>query len=218
MHANITLNEDQKLYVIPCGEGYTCYGFENCYQDSIQLAAKLKRPDLLPDVALVGSLEMYQRYQSLLDIAKDRNLGTWFSPGTPEIVCQLLENARISRKKIRIFYGDPQTGRDWLEEFDTIGRVGCSTGTLKEPLLITEQETYGGGAILTNRIVKIMALDDDLGWGVYYQHPLYHQPDFTVESEGSTFNVLANGILHATLYTRKSANSYIEFMTGKTLI
>ena len=43
---NVTLYTEQSLYVIPCGDGYTCLGFDNARGHADQIAARLERPEL----------------------------------------------------------------------------------------------------------------------------------------------------------------------------
>jgi len=47
--------------------------------------------------------------------------GTCYHKDTPKTVLTRLENARITRSRIRIFYGDRLTGKDWLEEHAVVG-------------------------------------------------------------------------------------------------
>lgn len=72
--------------------------------------------------------------------------------------------------RVRIWYGDPETGRAWQEEYDVLGYVGRSTGTQKVPLLIFSRRSIGGGAILTEEIVRIDWTD---GSGPIYKHPAF---------------------------------------------
>lgn len=73
--------------------------------------------------------------------------------------------------RIRIWYGDTDTGRAWQEEYDVLGYVGRSMGTQKVPLLIFSRRSIGGGAILTKNIVRI-------DW-VKGSHALYKHPTFS---------------------------------------
>jgi len=104
--------------------------------------------------------------------------GISFSKTTPDKVCQILANHCGGRNtRIRIFLGDEKTGKDWLEVWDTIGYVGRSTGNIKIPLLIRRKDSWGGGAILDDCIVKIT-----IDKCVVYQHPNYHCP---IEKRGT---------------------------------
>lgn len=83
--------------------------------------------------------------------------GTFFHVDTPSEVCDILNDALNSsrRMRLKLYYGDTKTGRDWHEENDTVGYVGRSTGSIKIPLLIHNSRSYGGGSILDHCILKI---------------------------------------------------------------
>lgn len=95
--------------------------------------------------------------------------GTWYCFTTPNRVIQILDNAMNKHERIRIFYGDKETGRDWCEFFDTIGYVGRSYGNVKIPLLIKNSRSMGGPCILDGSIVKVT-----IDKVVVYQHPNYY--------------------------------------------
>ena len=98
--------------------------------------------------------------------------GIYYHRATPQKVLETLELVRSSRQRIRIYYGDAHSGRDWLEEWDVEGTIGCSMGPLKVPLLIKTPRSLGGPAILDHCIVQIK-LAGQRG-GVLYRHPHYH--------------------------------------------
>lgn len=144
--------------------------------------------------------------------------GTCFHDITPEKVVSILENSRLNRERIRIFYGDAETGRDWCEMYDTIGYVGRSCGEKKIPLLIKQSNSLGGGAILDHCIVKI-TIDKT----VVYKHPKYHLPEFSVaevedenlKADGYNYSVLANGKVMLNCKTAQKAENAIKFFKGK---
>ena len=45
---DITLNPEQRLYVIATEGGVTCFGFDNARDHAWQIAQRLDRPDLMP--------------------------------------------------------------------------------------------------------------------------------------------------------------------------
>ena len=59
--------------------------------------------------------------------------GMYFSESTNDKVCNILST---SKERLRFYYGDIKTGKCWMEEYDTIGYVGKSSGSVKVPLLI----------------------------------------------------------------------------------
>jgi hypothetical protein len=94
---------------------------------------------------------------------------TFYKESTPEKVKQILEKELRSCNRIRIFYGDKDTGLDWMEEHDTIGYIGRSAGETPIIILLNNNRPCGGGAVLTDCIVKITK-----DHTVLYQHPNYH--------------------------------------------
>lgn len=135
--------------------------------------------------------------------------GTSFDERTPHAVCEILSDAIHSRRtqRLRLFYGNTETGRDWMEEHDTTGYIGRSTGSVKIPLLIPRSTSTGGGAILGHCIVRITSGGRDL-----YRHPAYHQPAITFQGN----EVLFDGAVHAQFDTFRKAEKYIDFITGRT--
>lgn len=104
--------------------------------------------------------------------------GISFHQDTPDKVCQILAYYCGDRnQRVRIFLGDKETGKDWMEVWQTVGYIGRSTGIYKIPLMLLRKDSSGGGAILDNCIVKI-TIDKH----VVYQHPNYHCP---IEKRGS---------------------------------
>ena len=102
---------------------------------------------------------------------KIQNGGFFFNNNTPIKVMEILNDAYRNGKRVRVFYGDRETGEDWCEVYDTIGYVGKSTGIRPIPLLIKTTRSSGGGAILADSSVKI-AIDKK----VVYQQDNYFLP------------------------------------------
>ena len=96
--------------------------------------------------------------------------GTYYNIQTPTIVCDILEESRISLHRLRIYYGNKDTGRAWGDVL--VGHVGRSTGTFKVPLLISNKNSTGGCQLLDACIVKIEHANKKDG-GTIYQHATY---------------------------------------------
>lgn len=103
--------------------------------------------------------------------------GTAYDVKTPDKVVNVLEAALKSRQRLKIYYGDTETGRDWNEEHGTTGKIGRSTGSIKIPLLIHNSRSYGGPALLDHCIVKIKDLKTKV---VLYQHEKYQAPKIEI--------------------------------------
>lgn len=142
--------------------------------------------------------------------------GISYHENTPDAVIRVLENAMRTNKRIRIFYGDTETGRDWMEIYDTIGTIGRSCGKNKIPLLIKNSRSYGGGAILTDCIVKI-TIDKE----VVYKHPKYYLPEMeikeandTLKAEGYFYSIFVDGKNTYNCKTLKQAENEVAFHKG----
>jgi hypothetical protein len=219
----ITLNPEQQLYVIDCGGGYSCFGYANAQRDTEYIATTLKRDDLAPRQDEFGTLPGYAKYQAACAAWANsiNSKRTWFTPGTPRKVCQILESYRQSDRVLRLFMGDKVTGRDWMEENDVVGRIGRSTGSQKVPLLIEPGER-GGPAILTDSIVRLMDADGT----ELYRHASYQPPHLTLSPEtdekmrksGHEWSVSRDGELEARFPNVYSAAEYVEFMVGRIAV
>ena len=134
--------------------------------------------------------------------------GTTFHDETPITVCNILNDAISSRlsKRIRIFFGDKETGKDWNEFYDTIGYVGRSSGLIKIPLMIHNTRSTGGGAILDHCIVKITVDKKTV-----YQHPKYHCP--IVIKGCSVIDTEDNKVI-ANCKDAEMAKRYFDYLKG----
>lgn len=210
----VTLNTEQKLYVIPEGDGYSCYGFQNCFDDVAHLADLLAVVPPAPED--FGTLELYERRKTLLKKYADspHATSTWFNPRTLPAVRMVLSELITNRREVRIFLGDTVTGRSWMEEHDVVGHIGRSTGWMKVPLLIAKGED-GGGAISTDCIIKIY---DTKTGHTLYQHPLFHVPEMAIVpavSKGYVEGVTVGDELHAQFEKPGQAARWIAFMKGE---
>lgn len=114
--------------------------------------------------------------------------GISYAEHTPDAVIRVLEQAHSAGTRIRIrlgfterhedvLSGKSPVGRDWLDEFECEGTVGRSMGPSRIPLLIHNSRSRGGGAILTDCIVRIIDLKTKR---VLYSHPSYQHGEFKV--------------------------------------
>ena len=147
----VTLNEDQRLYVIPCGEGYTCLGFDVCERRTVALARELAAlGESIPQPEPVGTLARYQQYRALLDKALEHNRATgWRSKSelTPELVGY--EGKRV---EVRHRWGADKA----VEVVRFI--VGKSTGWIPCHLEIKTRRSTGGAAVCLGEILSVRAV------------------------------------------------------------
>lgn len=140
----------------------------------------------------------------------------YFDTEGNENVLKILEDANRNHTKLRVWYGDKKTGRDWGEIYDTFGYIGRSCGTKKIPLLLKRKDSMWGGAILADCIVKI-TIDKKC----VYQHPMFNQPKYRIEEaskslqkNGYGFSVFAGDSNIFNCKTRKQAENEVAFHLG----
>ena len=143
----------------------------------------------------------------------------YFNNETSDKVKECIEHCYNSKLRIRIWYGDTNTGMSWLEEYDVTGTIGRSTGQQKIPLLIKNNRSSGGGGILCHCIIRIDVIGSRR---TIYEHPLFYVPTLGVypnlDEDTKTdypFIVLKYGTIQAKFKSRTSAYNYIDFMTGE---
>ena len=148
------------------------------------------------------------------------NGGTYYDFRTPDAVVELLETCRKIRLTVILSYGNSETGKQWLEENDIVGRIGRSTGPIKSPLLV-KNGSNGGNAILTHCMVRVR---DKKTCGVLWSHKDWHLPKFhwrlTEDAEVARrcpLEVVADGVIVARFKDLKSAKKWSTII-GTSLV
>lgn len=130
----VTINVSQKLFVIPCGEGFTCFGFDNCFNYTQDIARELARPDLEPKENERGTLLAYKAYERAVEFAKkefDRTKKPLTCGLTPQLIG--LEGKRV---EVKDKYGETR-------QFN----VGKSTGWIPCHLELEKKRSTGGESV-----------------------------------------------------------------------
>lgn len=144
--------------------------------------------------------------------------GMSFDESTPNAVCLILSSANLYGWRIRVFYGDKKTGVCWNDEYDTIGKVGKSTGSTKIPLLVHNSHSTGGGAILDGSIIKIM---DVITKEVLYLYPGAKFTKFNAQWDAINGEALVTMEDDKIIYGRcpgmKQARNLAAFMNGERM-
>ena len=125
-------------------------------------------------------------------------------------VMQVLEGAYMAKTRIRVWYGDVQSGAAWAEENDVLGYVGRSTGSIKTPLLIHNSRSNGGGGILQDRIVRIDSITHR-GCPLY-QHDTFSAGNWYADTIGQLWHF---GEVWGRFESEDKAVRHMEFMQGK---
>ena len=214
---HVRVNAQQALYVVPSGQGVSTLGFEYVFRQLKQLVARLNLPILVREDEK-GTVGQYADYQRAIGEARKANIKeTWFHLSTPIEVRRILERYRITGNPIRIFYGNRDTGQDWLEENDVLGIVSRSEGILKVPILLESLAALQGSALLDHCVVKLV---DVTSRRVVWTHPRYRCPAFQIVADPSDercYAVLVHERLHARFSSYAKAAQWVAFMAGECM-
>ncbi|WP_068635380.1 hypothetical protein [Thauera butanivorans] len=214
----VSINPEQRRYVVDCGVGYSCLGFANARDHANQIAHKLGRPDLAFAEDDYATIAGYEKYCNAVEAWSRSPLTrtTYFDPGTDAMAARVLESCRTHERKVRLILGDTRTGEPWLEEHDVVGRIGRSTGSLKVPLLIEAGEC-GGTAILCACLLAII----DWGSGDFlYRQAAYREADLSIRPSDDAerpWEVLRRDEVVASFGDIGKAGAYLAFMRGGTI-
>ena len=159
--------------------------------------------------------------------------GTWFRYGKNiknegwkykenEKLWKVLSSLVHSGRRVRIWYGDMETGRSWNEEYEVTGTIGRSNGKIAIPLLIKNSRSYGGGALLDDRIIRI---DDIKEKRTIYKSDNFHVEDMIVYAIFGDANYKyrvtklsedsGEWEVQANFKTEQQAHNYVAFMRGE---
>ena len=130
---NVKINKEQKLYVIPCGSGYSCYGFEVLKNKLNRLAKEYKRDDL--SVKRSGTKKAYNNYLKVVKIAEKRFKTNGY---------------RSSSELIPEFIGKEGRKVEVVTNYNETQRyiIGKSTGFIPCHLEIKQRNSSGGGGVI----------------------------------------------------------------------
>lgn len=121
-----------------------------------------------------------------------------------------------NKRRVRVWIGDGQTGRAWMEEYDVTGVMGRSSGRYKIPILLNNRRSSCGGSLFVDCILRI---DDIADKRTVYQADNFYIPEMSVKHEqdkyGYNWRVYQEGANIASFKTEDKARRWIDFMTGK---
>jgi hypothetical protein len=126
----VTVNVGQSVFVIPCGDGYTCLGFDVVRRKTQVIADWLGRSDLAPKAAR-GTLESYAEYQAIAKIAAATGKRC-----PAELHPRLIDH---EGQRVEVTFDNGSTERFW---------VGKSTGWLPCHLRLHNTRSMGGMSVL----------------------------------------------------------------------
>ena len=126
------INREMRLFLIPSGSGFSCYGFDVLQRKTAAVAAWLGRPDLAPP-ARKGTLKAWRAYQAAM------KAGAAHARATGTRCPAELTRALIGLEGSRVEVITPDGERSRFI-------VGKSTGWLPIHLEIKRRDSHGGGA------------------------------------------------------------------------
>ena len=144
--------------------------------------------------------------------------GMYFHEQTSESVCRILVRAnRDQKSRIRIFYGDVKTGEAWNEEYDVLGFIGKSTGSIQIPLMLKSSRSEGGPAVLDHCIVRIQCA---VTKKILIENSNFHVPEMIIkpalDSKGAA-EVWQKETCIARFSSQKKATHWVDFMNGRVI-
>jgi hypothetical protein len=214
LERHVRIDPRARMYVHRYGPRAHGVSFDDVQMVSNALAGRLNVPTLAVADRELGTLAAYQKYRELCKRAAPVLAGdTWYHPTTASEARQALESARVCRRRVRLYYGDPSTGRDDLEVADTIGWIGRAGAPFAQPVLLASIEDRCGVPIWDNAVIRIQDLDAQ-GCTVY-QHAGYHLPDLTVVAiMDGTAEVLIDGHTTQAFDNDDHAQRWLKFVRG----
>lgn len=100
---------------------------------------------------------------------KTTKAGTVFHEETPDDLVRKIETLIVTGDRIRLDYGNVETGESWHEQYDVTGRIGRSSGFHDRhwPILVHNRRSFGGGIILDDCIIGIDYANKQNGGAIY---------------------------------------------------
>lgn len=139
----------------------------------------------------------------------------WEHPEIDDKLKLQLEFLYRAHIRVRIYYGDTVSGRDWNEEWMNFGYICRSTGTEKIPILVCNSRSIGGPAVLTNCIVKLAYAS---GGQVVWAHPKYFCNPHMIQPSaepGYAEEVIRDNEVVARFSKPGQAAMWVDFMEGR---
>ena len=90
-----------------------------------------------------------------------------YASNCPDELIDIFERMFNSPSRVIIDYGNVLTGESWGETCDNKGYLRRSGGDIKLPILVYNNRSFGGGAILTGCILSIKYANKKEGGGNY---------------------------------------------------
>lgn len=147
----VTFNEEQGLFVIPCNDGYSCLGLTVCWDRASKLAHELGEclPEDYRAKKFDGELALYADYERLVERARQKHAATgWRSKSelTPELI-------GLEGKRVEVVHTWESGERETLRFY-----VGKSTGFIPCHLFIERRNDDGGCGACLGKIESVRVI------------------------------------------------------------
>ena len=144
----ITVNHNERLYVIHCKGGYSCHGFDVVERLISRLTAEGLTPPLI--AAEIGTPERYEQYRTLCAEGREKSAGgKWKSTAelTPELIGKEGRHVEVTHQ--------------WKDgEKETVRfQVGRSTGWMPCHLQLARRDDTGGFAVCLGKILSVRVIN-----------------------------------------------------------
>lgn len=213
----ISINQDQGLFIQSYNDGFTTLGFDNVFNTLKKIVQRLGLPIPVLEEEK-GTIKQYNLYMDAIKSYAAAGINeTWHDPRALPEVCKVIDRCIKNGTRVRLFYGDTDTGQDWGEQNDVLGTISRTSGILKKPILVSEGECFGF-TILEGCLIKIMDADTRR---VLWVHERYQSPTFSITEDNSTpelpFKATMNGQLTARFPSFAKAAAWVAFMSGECM-
>lgn len=212
----ISVNNEQGLFVLSFHGGCTTLGFDHVLNTLKRIVQRLGLSVSVHEEEK-GTLTQYAQYQAAVKSYAEARLDeTWHDPDASHKVCKIIDRCIKNGTRVRLFYGDTDSGRDWREENDVLGTIGRTLGPFKSPILIPKGKN-GGTMVLERHLVKIMDADSR---HTLWAHERYKAPVFSIREDGKPkfpFAVTMDGMTTCRFTSFAKAAAWVAFMAGECM-
>ena len=131
-----SINKDQGVYVLKCGDGFSCLGFEVVKRKAERLALELGET---VNAKYLGTKKMLREYYRLVEIARTKNEET---------------NWRSQSELYKPFIGHEGRRVEVVYNWDEKERfnIGRSTGFIPCHIAVKQKNSTGGGGVMADSI------------------------------------------------------------------
>ena len=132
-------------------------------------------------------------------------------------VTEILERCRIDGVRVSLSYAGSD-GVDWLEDIDTTGEVGVSSGPMQVLILLANSRSAGGPQISVGSVARIR---EARGGRELYRRDNYRQPTLTIrhgDEPGLPSEVWTGEQVHARFATERAMLAWARRLGVEVLV